>query len=159
MSCRCSLPRSNDRVSVILNPSATLRVNYVKNPERPIILRSGQHTGQQRCRVWDSSSLHSQNDNRRGPFVMPVLLTAQQWPRVFCHSERSEESRAFDNPALGSTHTVAVVHCLGFFVAALLRMTAAAGLSSCPCRRASRGGVGAHPRIKYGAGSEHCRRK
>ena len=45
MSCLCSLPRSNDRARiVILNPSATLRVNYVKNPERQNIRRSSQHT-------------------------------------------------------------------------------------------------------------------
>ena len=74
-----SASQQRPRRIVILNPSATLRVNYVKNPERPIIRRSGQHTGQQRCIVWDSSSLRSQNDSRRGPYVMPVQTGIQVW--------------------------------------------------------------------------------
>ena len=75
-----------------------------------------------------------------------------------CHSERSEESRASDHSALRSTQGIlrvgvlpanldcqdasaAVKHCLGFFVAALLKMTNAAPVhghdvsSSLPCRR------------------------
>ena len=84
-----------------------------------------------------------------------------------CHSEPfgyaqgklREESRATDQPGARVNTQGSSGASSGFFVAALLRMTAAAGLLSCPCRRAYRGGVGAHPRIKYGAGSEHCRRK
>ena len=99
------------------------------------------------------SRLHG-SDGCHACAVCPAATTA---PR--CHSEPfgyaqgklREESRASDHTALGSTRRAAAMHRLGFFVAALLRMTDAAGLSSCPCKlvpyhdtgRASRGGADA----------------
>ena len=65
---------------VILNPSAMLRVNYVKNPERPIIRRFGStHRASSDASPGILRRCTPQNDSRRGPSVMPVTTGIQRW--------------------------------------------------------------------------------
>ena len=64
---------------VILNPSAMLRVNYVKNPERPTIRIRVKTQGNSGASPGILRRCTPQNDRRRGPSVMPVQTGIQGW--------------------------------------------------------------------------------